>query len=193
MLGNAEFMIGTQILAGVPAAAIRPASVTDLDALTDFFAGLSLESRYLRFFAPLTPGPALVRKMSGGDGCTEAVVAVRGGVIIGHGMTVDAVDQADPRGARAADIGVVVADAWQGMGVGSALMSVLADGARARGVTSLIMDVLPGNHRMLALIARNWPAACVEHAGDFATFRVRLPRRRSQRPAGQATVLASAG
>lgn len=186
-------MIGTQILASVPSAAIRTASVTDMDALTEFFAGLSLESRYLRFFAPLTPGPALVRKMSGGDGCTEAVVAVRGGVIIGHGMTVDAVDQADPRGARTADIGVAVADAWQGMGVGSALMSVLADGAQARGVTSLIMDVLPGNYRMLALITRNWPAACVEHSGDFATFRVRLPRRLSQRPPGQATVLASAG
>lgn len=189
-------MIGTQTLACVPAAAIRPASVTDTDALAEFFAGLSLESRYLRFFAPLTPGPGLVRKMSGGDGCTEAVVAVRGDVIIGHGMTVDAmdaVDQADPRGARTADIGVVVADAWQGMGVGSALMSVLADGARARGVTALIMDVLPGNRRMLALIARNWPAACVQHSGDFATFRVRVPRRRPQLPQGRPAVLASAG
>ena len=164
-----------------------------MDALTEFFAGLSLESRYLRFFAPLTPGPALVRKMSGGDGCTHAVVAVRGGVIIGHGMAVDAVDQADPRGGRATDAGVVVADAWQGKGVGSALMSALTEGAQARGVTSLSMDVLPGNHRMLALIARNWPAACVEHSGDFATFRVRLPRRRPQRPPGQPAVLASAG
>ena len=164
-----------------------------MDALTEFFAGLSLESRYLRFFAPLTPGPALVRKMSGGDGCTHAVVAVRGGVIIGHGMAVDAVDQADPRCGRATDTGVVVADAWQGKGMGSALMSALTEGAQARGVTSLIMDVLPGNHRMLALIARNWPAACVEHSGDFATFRVRLPRRRPQRPPGQPAVLASAG
>ena len=186
-------MIGTQGVARVPSAAIRPASVTDLNALTEFFAGLSLESRYLRFFAPLTPGPALVRKMSGGAGCTDAVVAVRDGLIIGHGMTVDAVDQADPRGSRTADIGVVVADAWQGMGVGSALMSVLADGAQARGVTSLIMDVLPGNQKMLALIARNWPAAGVEYSGDFATFRVRLPRRRRQLPPGQPTVLASAG
>ena len=187
-------MIGTQSLGRVPVTtAIRPASAADAGALSDFFAGLSLESRYLRFFAPLTPGPALIRKMSGGDGCTHAVVAVRGGVIIGHGMAVDAVDQADPRGARTAEIGVVVADACQGLGVGSALMSALTGGAQARGVTSLVMDVLPGNRRMLALIARNWPAACVEHSGDFATFRVRLSRRGQQLPPGQSPALASAG
>src|SRR3984885_12037631 len=133
--GDAEFMDGTQTGAGFQVtAAIRSASAADTGALTDFFAGLSTQTRYLRFFAPVTPGPGLIRKMSGGDGQAEAVVAVRGGVIIGHAM---AVDQADPRGTRTADLGVVVADAWQGMGVGSALMRALADGAQARGVTSL--------------------------------------------------------
>jgi GNAT superfamily N-acetyltransferase len=187
-------MIGTQTAASVPVtAAIRPASAADAGALTDFFAGLSVESRYLRFFAPLMPGAALIRKMSGGNGCTHAVVAVRGGVIIGHGMAVDAVDQTDPRGAQTTDIGVVVADAWQGKGVGSALLSALTEGAHARGVISLVMDVLPGNHRMLALIARNWPAACVEHSGDYATFRIRLSRSRPQLPQSQPATLASAG
>ncbi len=78
---------------------------------------------------------------------------------------------------RTADVGVVVADAWQGLGVGSALMSALTASARARGVTSLIMDVLPGNRRMLALIARHWPAARPGYSGDFATFHITLPRR----------------
>jgi ribosomal protein S18 acetylase RimI-like enzyme len=180
-------MIGTQNGGGVPVtAAIRPAAAADVDGLCDFFAGLSVESRYLRFFAPLRPGPGLVRKLSGGDGRTHALVAVRGGEIIGHGMTVDA------EGGRAADVGVVVADAWQGVGVGSALLRALAAGAQARGVTSLTMDVLPGNRRMLALIARHWPAARVEHSGDGATFHVRLPRRPQLSP-GQPPALASAG
>lgn len=184
-------MIGTQILAGVPVAdAIRPASAADVGALSDFFAGLSTQTRYLRFFAPLTPGPALVRKLSGGDSRTHVVVAVRCGVIIGHGM---AVDQAGSLDDRTADVGVVVADAWQGLGVGSALMSALTAGARARGVTSLTMDVLPGNRRMLALIARHWPAARPGHSGGFATFHIRLPRRGRQLPQGQPTALASAG
>ena len=123
-------------------ATIRPAGAADAAALGDFFAGLSPQTRYLRFFVPVTPGPELLRKLSGGDGRTDAVVAVRGGVIIGHAM---AADRTGPRGARTADVGVVVADAWQGQGVGSALMGALISGARARGLTSLTMDVLPGN------------------------------------------------
>src|ERR1700689_5040664 len=111
---------------GLAAAAIRPARPADLPALRDFFAGLSAQTRYLRFFAPVTPGPGMLHRMSGGDGYADVVVAVRGGVIIGHAM---AVDQVGPRGARSADAGVVVADAWQGLGVGSALMRALAAGA----------------------------------------------------------------
>jgi len=183
-------MNGTQTGGFPVTAAIRSASAADTGALTDFFAGLSTETRYLRFFAPVTPGPGLVRRMSGGDGHADAVVAVRGGVIIGHGMTVD---QAGPRGTRTADVGVVVADAWQGLGVGSALIRALAARAGARGVTSLTMDVLPANHRMLALIARLWPAARIENSADFATFRVRLPQPGQQRPQAQPSALASAG
>jgi GNAT superfamily N-acetyltransferase len=182
-------MIRTQEGAGAPVtAAIRSARAADAGALGDFFAALSPQTRYLRFFAPVTPGPELLRSMSGGD--ADAVVAVRGGVIIGHAM---AADRAGPRGARTADVGVVVADAWQGLGVGSALMRALITGARARGVTSLTMDVLPGNRRMLAIIAGHWPAARIEDSADFATFRIRLPRRRQQRPQAQPAALASAG
>jgi L-amino acid N-acyltransferase YncA len=184
-------MSRTQASAGAPiTAAIRPASAADTAALGDFFAALSPQTRYLRFFAPLTPRRELLRQMTGGDGCTHAVVAVRGGVIIGHAM---AADQAGPGGARTADVGIVVADAWQGQGIGSALMRALITGARARGVTSLTMDVLPGNHTMLAMIARNWPAARVEDSGDFVTFRGRLPRRWQRSPQAEPAALASAG
>ena len=171
------------------AAAIRPACAADTGALSDFFAGLSPQSRYLRFFAPVTPGPELLRTMSGGNGCTDAVVAVREGVIIGHAM---AADQAGPQGTRTADVGVVVADAWQGLGVASALMTALITAAQARGVTSLTMDVLPGNRTMLAMIARRWPAARTENSEDFVTFRIPLPRRQQQRPQAQPATLAPA-
>ncbi len=185
-------MIRTQTgWAGAPVTAvIRPACAADLGALSDFFAGLSPQTRYLRFFAPVTPGPELLRRMSGGDGRTDTVVAVRGGVIIGHAM---ATDLAGPRGAHACDVGVVVADAWQSRGVGSALMRALITGARARGVTSLIMDVLPGNRRMFAMIAGHWPAARTERSADFVTFRIQLPRQRQQRPRVQPAALAPAG
>jgi L-amino acid N-acyltransferase YncA len=174
-------MIRTQ--AGVRlAVAIRLASAADAGALGDFFAGLSAQSRYLRFFAPVTPGPALLGKLSGGVANTEAMVAVREGVIIGHAM---AADLAGSTGVRTADVGVVVADAWQGRGVGSALLRALITGAQARGVTSLTMDVLPGNGRMLAMIASRWPAARGEYSGDFVTFRIRLRRDQQERPRAQ--------
>ena len=175
-------MFGTQAGAGVPVAAvIRPAGAADAGALADFFAGLSAQTRYLRFFAPVTPGPGMLRALWG-DGRAGVVVAVRGGVIIGHAM---AADQAGSPGARAADVGVVVADEWQGQGVGSALMRALVAAARSRGVTSLTMDVLPGNRRMLAIIAANWPAARTEDSGGFRTFHCQLPPQRQQRPRGR--------
>ncbi len=74
---------------GRTATAIRPARPADLAALRDFFAGLSAQTRYLRFFAPVTPGPALLRLLSGGTGTTYAVVATWGEVIIGHAMAAD--------------------------------------------------------------------------------------------------------
>jgi GNAT superfamily N-acetyltransferase len=181
-------MIRTQI--GQPdAPAIRSVCEADMAALGDFFAGLSPQSRYLRFFAPVTPGPELLRRMSGGDGHTDAVIAVRDGVIIGHAM---AADLAGPRGLRTADVGVVVADAWQGLGVGSALMRALITSALARGVTSLTMEVLPGNRKMRAIIASWWPAARVEASADFVTFRIRLRHHRQQRPQAQPAALVPA-
>src|ERR1700722_13641228 len=109
------------------AVAMRPARTADLPALRDFFAGLSVQARYLRFFAPTTLGPTMLDRLCGGGGTSDAVLATRGAVIVGHAMAVDA---SGPCGARTTDIGVVVADAWQGQGVGSALMRTLIAGAQ---------------------------------------------------------------
>jgi L-amino acid N-acyltransferase YncA len=166
------------------AATIWRASSADLAALGDFFAGLSLQTRYLRFFAPVTPSRAMLRRLAGRAGDSlDAVVAVRDGVIIGHAM---AVDQAGARGEQTADIGVVVADDWQRRGVGSALVRALITGARSRGVTSLTMDVLPSNRQVLAMIARHWTGAHTGRSADCLTVRVRLPEDEQDRPGGGA-------
>jgi len=156
-----------------PAAVIRSARAADEAALGEFFAGLSPQSRYLRFFGPVTPGPALLRRLAGDAEGVEAVVAVRGGLIIGHAM---AADRSGPQGCGAIDIGVVVADAWQGRGVGAALVRALLTGARARGLTSMTMDVLPANQRVLTMILAHWPEARTERTTDGVTVRVRLPQ-----------------
>jgi len=159
--------------------AIRPARPADLPALGDFFAGLSMQTRYLRFFAPTPPGPALLEILCGSGGTTDAVLATCGAVIIGHAM---AADRSGPGEARTTDIGVVVADAWQGQGVGPTLVRALIAGAQARRVTSVTMDVLHGNQRALAMIAGQWPAARPRRSRDFNTICVQLPPGRQRQP-----------
>jgi GNAT superfamily N-acetyltransferase len=194
------------------AATIRPPDTGDLAALGGFFAGLSMRSRVQRFFAPVRLSPAMIRRACGlgadgpaadgpaggtshagpdrpsRSGGTDAVVATVGGVIIGHGMAVDrpadrSAGRPAPLEGRVTEIGVVVADAWQGQGVGSALVRALISRAQARGVTSLVMDVLPDNRQMLAMIATHWPAARSWRRADCVTFQAALiPEQRAVPP-----------
>ena len=180
---------------GRAAVAIRQTQPDDMPALSDFFAGLSLQARYLRFFGPVTPSADLLRTLSGCSDNADALVAVRGSVIVGHAMAVDRIEppnsqipqrpqnSQEPRGTRVADVGVVVNDAWQGRGVGSALVRALITGAQARGVTTLEMDVLDGNRQVLAMVTGHWPAARVDHNSDGFAIRVPLPQVRSNPPA----------
>ncbi len=147
--------------------------------LSDFFAGLSVESRYLRFFAPVTPACGLLHLLSGAPANVDAVVAVADGVIVGHALAADG--PADACGTRETDVGVVVADAWQRRGVGAALMRALVTRAQARGVTSLVMDVLPENRRVLAMIIAHWPETVIAHSADSLDFRIPLPPYQPQR------------
>ena len=184
-------------------ATIRRPDPADLAALTCFFAGLSMQTRVQRFFAPVWPTAALIRQTcgwaggdrAGGDrrvdgsnarsraGHTDALVATIGGVIIGHAMAADgpAGSSAGPFPALSpasrglvTEFGVVVADAWQGQGVGWALIRALISRAQARGVTSLSMEVLPGNRDVLAMIASHWPAARTHRGVDSVTIQAGL-------------------
>ena len=165
--------------------AIRSVYPADLPALRDFFDGLSLHTRYLRFFGPATPTAALLDLLSGRAANVHAVVAVAGGAIVGHAMAADRAepdDPADPHDRRdpgqtcTTDIGVVVADAWQGRGLGSALMRAVVARAEVRGVTSLAMDVMHANRPVLRMITAHWPEARIDHSHDSLGIRVQLPR-----------------
>jgi len=91
-----------------------------------------------------------------------------------------AADRTGPRGARVTDIGVVVGDAWQGRGLGAALMRALVTRARARGVTQLELDVLNGNRQVIDMITSHWPAARVERSPDSISIRIRLGQHQQQ-------------
>src|SRR5262252_3779350 len=96
-MADAGFVSRTQV--AVPGRVdfeIRQACSTDHPALREFLTGLSPRVRYLRFFsgAPPTSG-AMLRILTGGSGCSDALVAVENGVIIGHAMASDVTGQAD--------------------------------------------------------------------------------------------------
>ena len=172
MVAHAESVSRTQV-------DIRQACYADHAALRDFLRGLSPRSRYLRFFTGgVSTSPATLRMLAGGGDHIDAVVAVEDGVVIGHAM---ASDTAGPGGSRMTEIGVVVTDACQGRGVGSALIRTLAARARARGITSLTMEVLAENRTMLEIIAHYWPAARHQQSGPYVTVQARLPQAGQQR------------
>ena len=173
-MANAGFVSRTQV--GAPSGvdfAIREARSTDHPALREFLTGLSPRVRYLRFFsgAPPTSG-AMLRILTGGGGCTDALVATENGVIIGHGMASDTTGHA---GGRQTEIGVVVADGRRGMGVGSALVRGLLARAQERGATVLVMEVLAENRQVITMITDHWPVTRRDQSGAYLTIHARIP------------------
>jgi GNAT superfamily N-acetyltransferase len=169
---------------------IRAASAADCEAIKSFVIGLSLRSRFLRFFSPVAPPSSTVlRGMCGAGRGTDALVATENGVIIGHAMAADVIG---PDGCRVTDIGLVVTDRWQNRGIGSEMLSRVIARAAARGVSGLVMEVLPENRRMLAMITRRWADAGYEFGGGSVTVRVRLPETPAAKGHGHGAALRAA-
>jgi acetyltransferase len=144
---KAESMFGTQM------PLIRPARADDEEGIRCFVAGLSLHTQTLRFFAGVSrPTAAVVRALIEVDERRDALVAVREDEIIGHAMSYRG-------GAADVEIAVVVADRWQGFGLGPALVDRLLLRATGRGATTVGMDVLGENRRVLRMIRKVWPDA----------------------------------
>ena len=123
---------------------IRPISPSDGDALVRFHEGLTNETTRLRFFV-LHPHlqPSEVEYFTHVDHHDrEAMVALDGDDIIGVGRF----DRLP--GTSDAEVAFVVADDWQGNGVGTQLLEQLVHRARAEGVTRFLADTLNENHRM---------------------------------------------
>jgi acyl-CoA hydrolase/RimJ/RimL family protein N-acetyltransferase len=131
---------------------IRPVRISDEDALQDLLYRLSEESTFFRFFghACTHPHREVLRLVELDGACSIAFVArlTETDELIG-------IARADvgPR-SGAAELGVTIADAWQGKGLGTLLLENLASAARKSGFRSLLAQVLPGNARMQRLLRR---------------------------------------
>jgi GNAT superfamily N-acetyltransferase len=72
-------------------------------------------------------------------------------------------------------IGVLVEDAWQRRGAGSALVATLVERARHRRLTSIVADVLADDRFILRLLARIGPVTTTLAYGEYRA-RVELDR-----------------
>jgi RimJ/RimL family protein N-acetyltransferase len=130
---------------------LRQVRPQDAPALARAYANLSSQSRYQRFF---TPAPELSETMlmhatEVDHENHEALVAVPllSSEIVGECRFVRLADRPDT-----ADLAVTVVDAWQGRGVGSALLARLSERALEAGIDYFTAEVLAENRTMLAML-----------------------------------------
>jgi acetyltransferase len=138
---------GTQVI-------VRPIAPQDADREQAFVRGLSPESRYFRFMSTLSElSPQLLERFTHPDAQREiALVALTGAeesdsceqIAVARCVRIDA----DGPG----EFAIVVADRFQGRGLGHLLMRELVDCARARGWPRIEGLVLWNNTGMLELM-----------------------------------------
>jgi GNAT superfamily N-acetyltransferase len=130
---------------------IRPIAPEDKRALAKGFERLSPQSRYRRFLSPheeLTPRE--LRYFTEVDHHDhEALVAVKPSDGEGIGVARYVRSREDP---AEAEVAVAVIDEWQGQGVGTRLLTGLAERARQEGISRFTGLVLADNDVMLNLL-----------------------------------------
>ena len=127
------------------AAHIRPVRPEDEQLMVDFYARVSDESKYLRFFAPMpTLSEKDLHRFTNVDHVDRvALIMLLGGEMIAVGRF----EVTDP---GEAEVAFLVEDAHQGRGIGQLLLEHLAQAGRERGVERFVAEVLPDNKAMIA-------------------------------------------
>jgi GNAT superfamily N-acetyltransferase len=130
---------------------LEPMRAEDEGRLLRFHETLSPETTRLRFFTfhRHLSEDELHRFTHVDHRDREAMLAVVDGEIIGVARFDRLPGTAD------AEVAFVVADAWQGRGVGTVLLGGLVGRAREVGVTRFVADTLSGNWRMLNVFSHS--------------------------------------
>lgn len=148
----------TLVLANDEPVRIRPIRPEDEPAMVEFHRGLSDVTVYQRYFHMMQLDHRIAHerlaRVCRTDDASEVVLVMErhgtldAGGIVGVARLTAGRDRAD------AEFAVLVADAFQGVGAGPALMRALFDFARARGVTRVQADLLRANVPMQKMCAR---------------------------------------
>jgi acetyltransferase len=140
-------------LPGGATVAVRPIRPEDADMEASFVRNLSDDARHFRF---MTSVKELTREMlirfTQIDYDRE--LALVGLVERGGKETQIAVARYVKADRESAHVSIVVADEWQGRGIGLRLLETLVEAARARGIVRLEGEVLAENAPIRALLGR---------------------------------------
>ena len=151
---------------------LRPVRHDDGALEEAFVRGLSLESRYQRMLSGgVKVTPEWIESMTHIDyhrHMAFAVTCVIDGVeqFVGVGRYV--VDATTP----SADVALVIADAWQRLGLGRRLLATLIEHAQSAGVRQIVGVVLATNVAMLRLV-RSMGFSVSAEPGDATVMRIR--------------------
>lgn len=142
-----ELKDGTKLL-------VRSIQADDEGRLHEAFSRMSERTVYFRFFSPLKRLPeALAHRLAQVDYRDRlALVAVDHDGKEEHILGVARYDRI--AGTDAAEVAVAVIDEYQRRGLGSELLSLLAEVAREAGIATFTLIVLPENQSMLGLLRR---------------------------------------
>lgn len=131
---------------------IRPIRPEDAQMERAFVRALSDEARYFRFISAMRELPdRMLARFTQIDYDREmALVAVTRPA--GREVQIGVARYAIGSDGESCEFAIVVADAWQGQGVGSRLMAALMEAARNKGLKRIEGHVLHNNVKMLALM-----------------------------------------
>ena len=139
---------------------LRPAGPADFPLVDALLRGLSPDSAYLRFQTGLgEPSPALVRALLPSQG---ALLGFVDGEVVAHGLWV--------RSGKAAELALVVADAYQRCGIGTAVADALIADAAAHGITRIEAFSGAGNEAVARMVGRQAPHALRVLDGPTVTY-----------------------
>ncbi len=150
-------------------ARLRPLRPEDAEVVVDFWAHLSPQSQYFRFFAPHAALTQVeVDRLVRSDHHNRVALGIF------FGSTLIGVGEFGIVGGTDAEIGLTVLDEYHGHGVGGLLLEHLAQIARELGVTRLAAEVLTENRKMAKTMTAAGYALGTNLSGGVLNFHAPL-------------------
>jgi GNAT superfamily N-acetyltransferase len=145
---------------------VRPLRADDMRRLQEFHRRLSTDTIVFRFFRVLPElSDQAAYELTHIDYENRMALAATTGE--GADEQIRAVVRYDRMGPETAEVAFVVEDRWQGRGIATLLLHLLADYARARGFTTLVALTMASNVRMLSVLRHcGFPTQAHFESGD---------------------------